>query len=183
MDFKQFNVDVPRLKVFFGEEWFDSTDPDEVWERLLQTYSGNEEVTRKAAYYFTQQSLAQHYIEEAMEMLCTGNVQSDEHLLSHGYHTVVVDPVTGILEVTKDFIYTCIIDGESYDIDVVTLTLKYDPWADDEYPPDWRYTINTMMNHRGSLILNDSSLFNVESVKSLDLLSDDLGFDESEDII
>lgn len=151
----QFCVDVPRIVFFVNSEWVPSSDPKEVWERLLLEYDGDVTVATAAAECFKQQFLSDYYINELHDInFYTGDDR--ENLLSYRLYRITLNTTTGHLTVEKDFIRTVIVDGESYDIDYCLLTVVYDPFCQLEVNSRWMYTIDSMRNGRKSIILTNN---------------------------
>ena len=160
-DFTQFNLDCPRMVIFIDEEWIPSSEPSEVWTRLLEVFDNDETIAFCAAKYCTQIPLANHYIQEVIDMHM---FHVDEHLLSHNYHVVVINSTTKLLEVKKDFVQSYIKDGEEYQMDYCNLKIIYNPADDNELSVTWNYIVHGLRDDgRKSRILLDSSVFSAES--------------------
>lgn len=156
-DFTQFNLDCPRMVIFIDEEWIPSSEPNEVWDRLVDVFGGDEIVAYRATHYCTQIPLATHYIQEVMDIQ---GIHINEHLLSHNYHVVTINSLSKTMEIKKDFVQSYIFGGEDYQIDHCTLKINYDPKYDIEYNLKWNYVVNNMRNsQKRSIILEDSSMF------------------------
>lgn len=147
MDY-QFRVDVPRLVFFIGEEWVPTSDPVEVWERLMTELDGNLMVVKNAAKCFKQQFLSDYYISEVADFT------DGEALLSHRRHRITMDEHTKLIRVEKDFIYSLILDGENFNLDYCMLKILYDPYRNEEVDARWNYTMNNMKSGSRSIILN-----------------------------
>lgn len=152
----QFKIDVPRITFFVDDEWIPTSNPIEVVTILKELYP-NRYVRELAMKYFTQVPLAKHYKQQIQQFKST-----KEHLLSVGPHRIRISRDDGIINVTKQFQYAYIVNGEPYDIDLVNLTISYDPKKDLEIDITWDYTIHNFQNMNSSIILQDNSLFSVE---------------------
>lgn len=153
----QFKVDVPRLCVFIDYEWVPSSDPKEVWERIILEYNGEMDIVKRVSGCMKQQFLSDYYINEMTDLnfnLC----ESDENLISHHKYNVTINTNTGFVTVEKDFIHTCITEGDAFDMDYCVLTVVYDPYNDKEISSKWLYTIDNMRNNSRSFILTDNQL-------------------------
>lgn len=141
---RNFQVDVPRLTIFFDQEWIPSDEPDTVWEEILELYNYNECLTTRAAYYCTQAAIADAYIEEA------SNLPPDEHLISgqNQRHHVIFSRLDRTVTVRKELSHSYIHDGETYHTDMCSLTIIYDPLIDKELLCDWRYHIKQVITPR-----------------------------------
>lgn len=150
---QQFRVDVPRLVFFIGEEWIPTSDPDEVWGRLLEEFDNNVVVATNASSCFKQQFLSNHYIHEIANFTA---FTSDEVLLSHRKYTVTMDEHTKLIKVEKDFVYSVVIDGDFFNLDYCMLKIIYDPYRDEEVDARWNYTMHGMRSGARSMILNST---------------------------
>ena len=149
---EQFIVDVPRLVFFVDEEWIPSSEPAEVWERLMVEYDDTE-VATSAAHCFKQSFLSDYYIHELTDIGFNGSEDGSENLLSHSNYKITLNTLSGFLTITKDFIYTVVLDGDVYNIDYCVLTVVYDPYIKKEVNCNWHYTIDRLRTQNKSLIL------------------------------
>lgn len=141
---EQFKVDVPRLIFFVDEEWVPSSDPEEVWQRILTEYDNEVKVAESATKCFKQSFLSDYYIHELADINFVGSDEGSENLLSHNSYKVSINTMSGYITVTKDFIHSVVLDGDVYNIDYCVLTIVYDPYADKEISCNWHYTIENM---------------------------------------
>jgi hypothetical protein len=152
----QFKVDTPRITFFVDELWIPSSDPSEVWDQLILEYAGDMGVVTTASQCFKQSFLSDYYIHELTDIEFNGSGEGGENLLSHGNHKITLNTLSGLLTITKDFIYTIVLDGDVYNIDYCVLTIVYDPYIQKEVNCNWHYTIDHLRPHsavKKSLIL------------------------------
>ena len=158
---EQFKLDVPRLACYVGNEWVPSSEPEEVWERLVTEYDGDKVVAESAAQCFKQSFLSDYYIHELTDIEFNGSGDGGENLLSHSNYKITLDTLSGFITITKDFIYTVVLDGDVYNFDYCVLTVVYDPYTRKEVNCNWHYTIDSLGTHRDmkkSLILEKDIL-------------------------
>ena len=157
----QFKVDAPRLVFYVDEEWVPSTEPEEVWDRLMIEYDNDETVVIAASKCFKQSFLSDYYINEMTDINFDGSEDGGENLLSHNNYKVSLNTMCGFITVTKDFIHSVVLDGDMYNIDYCILTIVYDPYVDKEVSCNWHYTIDNMRTqavNKRSLILTEEIL-------------------------
>lgn len=138
---EQFKVDVPRLVFFVDREIVPSSNPIEVWERILLEYGGDLETACRAAQCFKQSFLSKYYIHELVDINFIGSANGGENLLSHNNYTIKICPMSGHVTVTKDFVHSVVLDGDVFDIDYCVLTVTYDPHSDKEINYNWKYSL------------------------------------------
>lgn len=152
---EQFIIDVPRIVLFVDEEWIPSSEPQEVWDRLIAEYDGDMRVVQRAARCLKQCFLSDYYINEITDINFLGTDDGSENLLSHSIYKIVINSLSGQITITKDFIHSIIYDGEMYEMDYCILTVVYDPYVDKEISCNWNYTIHDMMkSNKKSFILS-----------------------------
>lgn len=120
----QFILDSPRIDIFIDDKNISKEEtPEAIWFRLLRGFGMNFLVAMNCAWFLTQESLADLYMEKIKDM------QDDEHLLSHYKHDVKIDTISGIVTIIKEFRHVLILDAGDYTIDYYTLNIVYDPWS------------------------------------------------------
>ena len=152
-DFTQFNLDCPRMVIYIDDEWIPSSEPNEVWDILKEVFNGDENIAYRACYYCTQIPLANHYIQEVMDMRM---IHLNEHLLSHTSHVVTIYSSSKTMKIKKDFIQSYIYEGEEYQLDYCTLEFSYNPFENIEYNKKWKYTIQNMRDTDKRYIFDSS---------------------------
>lgn len=150
----QFCVDVPRIVFFVDSEWIPSSEPNEVWERLIEEYDGDILVVKNAAECFKQQFLSDYYIDELHDI--NFDCDDTENLISHNRYRVTINSKTGYLTIEKDFVHSLVVEGDFYNIDYCILTVVFDPYLNKEVNHKWTYTIDSMRSGSRSLILDKS---------------------------
>jgi hypothetical protein len=149
----QFTVDVPRIVFFVDHEWVPTTEPAEVWDRLVQEYNGDKSVATHAAACFKQQFLAEHYISEVDDL------NGGEILTSHVRYRVTLNTSTGLLTIEKDFLHAVVLAGDLFNRDFCVLTIVFNPYTNREVHSKWVYTIDNMRNCKKSIVLEDIDAF------------------------